>query len=89
MEGDDRGERDARDERGNWFVQQLGEGWSEVEPGIYRLDTGVKTKLAASPSEPASHRDLLEALNPAADEPEPVQPTRRLFRRRTQTIDLD
>jgi hypothetical protein len=90
--GEGRSERDALDRRGTWFAQQLGEGWTEVEPGIYRFDAGFRM---ASPSESPTQRDLLEALNPAEDARNPArsptsdaddpQPTRRLFRRRAQT----
>jgi hypothetical protein len=83
--GAGRGERDVVDERGTWFAQQLGERWTEVEPGIYRFDAGVKNEHAirmAAASEPASDSDPLETLNPVHGEPDAVEPTRRLFGRR-------
>ena len=42
--GEDRGERDALGRRGTWFAQQLGEGWTEVEPGIYRFDASANER---------------------------------------------
>lgn len=96
--GEDRGERDALGRRGTWFAQQLGEGWTEVEPGIYRFDAGSKSEADAGmapPSQSAPERDLLEALNPVEGEPDPPdpspadafesQPSRRRFGRRTRT----
>jgi hypothetical protein len=89
MEGsaDGRGERAALGGRGTWFAQQLGDGWTEVEPGIYRFDPGAKDEAALGSSQAESdlEGDLLEALKPAEGEPEPPQPTRRLFGRRART----
>ena len=90
--GDDRseGERDARRERGDWFAQQLGGGWAEVQPGIYRFVAAVRNEPPIpmrSPSERTSDSDMLEALSPAEGDPEPPQPARRLFRRRARTVE--
>jgi hypothetical protein len=49
----------ALQERGTWVEQQLGEGWTEVEPGIYRFNRGEinETGIRLAPgSEPASER---------------------------------
>jgi hypothetical protein len=94
-EGQGEGEHDARDDRATWFAKQLGDGWTEVEPGIYRFDAGVKNENGirmASPSEPDSEsdplkplNDLLDALNPASDETDPPsRHPRRLLGRRTR-----
>lgn len=82
-----RDERDAPGGRGTWFAQQLGDGWTEVEPGIYRFDPSAKEEdaMASSQAESDLEGDLLEALDPAEGEPEPPQPTRRLFGRRART----
>lgn len=90
--GDDRseGKRDVHRERGDWFAQQLGGGWAEVQPGIYRFAAAVKNEPpipTGSPSERAPEGDLVEALSSAEGEPEPLQPTRRLFRRRARTVE--
>ena len=90
--GERRGKHDTLGRRGTWFDQLIGEGWTEVEPGIYRLDADAKNDTdarTASPSRSASERDLLEALKPAEGEPDSPQPspadtqkpqqTRRLF----------
>ena len=50
-------DRGALKERGTWVGQQLGEGWTEVEPGIYRFDAGVPNEVGlrlASPTEPSA-----------------------------------
>jgi hypothetical protein len=75
-------EREAVGERGTWFAQQLGEGWTEVEPGIYR-QVGVMNKagIRVTPSaDPPLEDDLIEALQPTDAEPDPP-PRRRLGRR--------
>ena len=80
--GEDPGEdeRDRHRERGDWFAQQLGRGWREVQPGIYRVVAGTKGEQpipTGSPSEHAADSDLLEAIKPSEDETEPAEPTRR------------
>ena len=80
MEGSGEG-RAKGGERGTWFAQQLGEGWVEVEPGIYRFDADAKNETGirmTSPPEPEPESDLLEALDPREGEPDS---TRRLFGR--------
>ena len=67
--GEDRGERDALGRRGTWFAQQLGEGWTEVEPGIYRFDASANDRAEVRTSV-STERDLLEALNPSEREPD-------------------
>jgi hypothetical protein len=87
---EDTGERgrdkpDALDERGTWFAQQLGEGWTEVEPGIYRFDGGVRNEhgiRVAPAAEPAAWDDLLDALQSPGAQAEPPNPTRRLLGRK-------
>ncbi len=88
--GEDRGEdeRDPHRERGDWFAQQLGGGWKEVQPGIYRVVAGTKAEQPipmGSPSEHPADSDLLEAIKPADGEIEPAEPTRRRFGRRART----
>jgi hypothetical protein len=76
-------ERDAVDERGTWFAQQIGDGWTEVEPGIYRFNEGVMNQagIRVTPSADAPlEDDLIEALQPTEAEPDPP-PRRRLGRR--------
>jgi hypothetical protein len=78
-----RAQREAVGERGTWFAQQIGEGWTEVEPGIYRFNVGVLNKagIRVTPSaDPPSEDDLIEALQPTDADPDPP-PRRRLGRR--------
>jgi hypothetical protein len=49
--------RGALEERATWVEQQLGEGWTEVEPGIYRFkssDMNENGLRLAPEAEPAS-----------------------------------
>lgn len=88
MEGSSEGERDAPDGRGTWFAQRLDEGWTEVEPGIYRFDTDPKNQAAirmGPPSKSAPERDRIERLNPAEGQPDRPPPARRFFGRRVRT----
>ena len=83
---DERG--DPPETRGTWFARQLGEGWTEVEPGIYRFDTGGKKEAEVQPPPPADppQDDLIDALDDLIEvlqppNPEPEKPTRRRQRR--------
>ena len=77
----------APKERGTWVEQQLGEGWTQVEPGIYRFTAGERPPEAAvGPAPPADPpaEDLIDALEPKHAEPETPRPTGRLFGRRVR-----
>ena len=58
--GSVRGNLGASNEHQTWVERQLGDGWTEVEPGIYRFapDSRFEIELApppfADPSEPGS-----------------------------------
>jgi hypothetical protein len=47
------------EDRRTWVGEQLGEGWAEVEPGIYRFTAGERLtesgiRMAQLPEEPDS-----------------------------------
>jgi hypothetical protein len=60
------GEPDVPEEGENWVERQLGEGWTEVEAGIYRFAAGeineAGIRLAPS-AKPAAGDVLMEALH--------------------------
>ena len=60
----------------SWVERYLGDGWTEVEPGIYRFTPpGDATATGSSKSEPtnSSADDLANALDSA----QPSKPSRR------------
>lgn len=64
----------AREQRQTWVERYLGDGWQEVEPGIYRFvgptqPLGVDPE-SLEPDEPPSD-ELGGALDPAHRSPEP------------------
>jgi len=70
----------VRTARESWVERYLGDGWTEVEPGIYRFTPpGDSAAPDTSPSQPAETPtdDLADALNPA----KPYEPPRRPFTR--------
>jgi hypothetical protein len=78
-----RGEPGVPDEGENWVARQLGEGWTEVEPGIYRFAAGEINEAGIRLAPSAD--DLIEALQPTNAEPDPSSPTRRRFGRRVKS----
>ena len=69
----------------SWVERYLGDGWTEVEPGIYRFTPpGDATATGSSKSEPADSpaSDLADALDPAQpSEPSPRRASRWRIRR--------
>lgn len=58
------GERGVPSGRRTWFAKQLGEGWTEVEPGIYRFNPGVKNEagIRMAPRAEQPLDNLIEAF---------------------------
>ena len=55
------------EKRDTWVERQLGEGWTEVEPGIYRftgVDRQAETGIRQTPPADPHAEDLTEALQP-------------------------
>ncbi len=72
----------AREEHKTWVERYLGEGWQEVEPGIYQpvgqRRTGARRAAAGTGCDPQD--ELGDALDPAQASPPPRSPPRALAR---------
>jgi len=81
-----RGPRDdLRGREGSWVERNLGEGWAEVEPGIFRFTASAKqtgSGIRMSPPVEAPLDDLAESLDPTIAVPATPSPIGRRFGRR-------
>ena len=81
------GESGAHEERQTWVERYLGDGWQEVEPGIYRF-VGQSDPPAAEPPLPeqaATPEDELgDALDPTKTSKTSPPPARRSGRWRVR-----
>jgi hypothetical protein len=65
----------AREEHKTWVERYLGEGWQEVEPGIYQpVGHGEPAPVEPPPEPVATQQDELgDALDPAQASPPPAR----------------